>query len=165
MWETIKLKFRHTGLYWLWIAPLVVVLDFASKKWVTSYLGLGDSVNVLPVFSLTLAYNKGAAFSMLHTASGWQNIFFGSLAVIVSLGIIAWLSQVRSRQVWINIALCLIMGGAIGNALDRLQYGYVIDFAHFYWGDWHFAIFNFADACICVGAAILIANWMLRRED
>jgi signal peptidase II len=120
-------------------------------------------MKVLPFFDLTLAYNTGAAFSFLNSASGWQNVFFSVLAFVVSIAIIAWLFRLRKKDGWLSIALCLILGGALGNAWDRLLYHYVIDFLSFHLGSWHFAIFNIADAGISVGAFMLLVQWV--RDD
>ncbi|RDI42820.1 signal peptidase II [Aquicella lusitana] len=157
-------KYFSTGLNWLWIALLVVLIDRYAKYWAVHNLTLTEPLPIFSVFNLTLAYNKGAAFSFLHNASGWQNLFLGSLAAIVSLFILGWLWTLSARERWTNIALCLVLGGAIGNAWDRILYGYVIDFFDFHLGDWHFAIFNTADSAICVGAAMLLWHW-LRSPD
>jgi signal peptidase II len=116
-------------------------------------------LKIFPFFNLTLAYNKGAAFSFLHSASGWQHIFLGSLALIISIVILVWLYKLSARERWIGIALCLILGGALGNAWDRVLYGYVIDFFDFHLGDWHFAIFNVADSAIFIGAVMMLWHW------
>lgn len=155
-------KIFSTGLSWLWIAFLVLALDRYSKIWVTQHLTFLEPLNLLPIFNLTLAYNTGAAFSFLHTMSGWQNVFLGSLAFIVSVAVIVWLARLPKSARWMSISLCLILGGAIGNAADRLLYGYVIDFLDFHIGDWHFAIFNIADSAICIGAFMLF--WHCLRE-
>jgi len=149
-----------TGLGWLWVALLVILMDQYSKIWVMSHLNLSDTVRILPVFDLDLAYNTGAAFCFLHNASGWQNIALGSLAVVVSVVIIAWLRKQTIRASWMCIAMSLVLGGALGNAWDRLQYGFVVDFLSFHLGDWHFAIFNVADSAICVGAFMLLWHWV-----
>jgi signal peptidase II len=151
---------RLTGLCWLWLAILIILLDQCAKSWVMTHLMLGEPLMLLPILNLTLAYNTGAAFSFLHTASGWQNIVFGGLAGTVSVFIIYWLFTLSWRIYWLNIALCFILGGALGNAIDRIRYGYVIDFFDFHLGSWHFAIFNIADSAICVGGFMLILHWL-----
>lgn len=145
--------------WWILVTVLVMVLDRLTKVWVVSNLSLMESLRVLPVFNLTLAYNTGAAFSMLHSAAGWQNIFLGGLAVVVSVVIFYKLMTLPKRERWASLALSLILGGALGNAWDRVQYGYVVDFLHFHLGEWHFAIFNVADSAICVGAIMLMVYW------
>ncbi|HEX4045822.1 MAG TPA: signal peptidase II [Gammaproteobacteria bacterium] len=150
----------NTGLRWLWLALLIIVIDRLTKEWVLTHLIFGEPLVLLPIFNLTLAYNTGAAFSFLHTASGWQNIVLGGLAVIMSLVILYWLYRQSKQAYWLNSALCLILGGAIGNAWDRVRYGYVIDFLDVHVGDWHFAIFNVADSAISVGAVMLLLHWI-----
>lgn len=144
---------------WLWLPILIVALDRYTKYWVLTHLIYREPLIILPFFNLTLAYNTGAAFSFLHNASGWQNILLGSIAVVVSILLIYWLMTLPARAYWMCIALCLILGGALGNAWDRVLYGYVIDFLDFHLGDWHFATFNVADSAICIGALMLILFW------
>lgn len=155
-----------SGLRWIWIAIAVVIVDRASKYWVLTHLNLYEPMPVFPFFNLTLAYNTGAAFSFLDSADGWQNVLFVTLAASVSLAILRWLYQSRSDALWLNIGLCLVLGGAIGNVWDRLIYSYVIDFLDFYLGTWHFAIFNIADTAICVGAfMIVLGKWREEVND
>ncbi len=153
-----------SGLAWLWLAVLFIALDRYSKGWVVSHLSLHEPLEILPVFDLTLAYNTGAAFSFLHSMSGWQNLLLGGLAVIISIAVLIWLSRTSIKEWWLNIALCLILSGALGNAWDRALYGYVIDFLSFHLGGWYFAIFNVADSAICVGAFMLIWYWFRKSE-
>ena len=152
-------KWFKSGLIWLWIAFLVLAIDRFSKAWVLENLVWHEPLQILPIFNLTLTFNTGAAFAFLHTASGWQNILFLSLAVLVSVVILSWLAQLPSREWWASVALSLVLGGAIGNAWDRVMYGHVIDFLDFHWEGWHFATFNVADSGICVGAAMLMIYW------
>lgn len=156
-------KYLASGWVWLWLAVVVIAVDRYSKIWVVHHLIYQEPLSVLPFFNLTLAYNTGAAFSFLHSASGWQNWFLGGLAVIVSVIVLVWLSRLSARDWWMNTALCLVLGGALGNAWDRMLYGYVIDFLSFHWADWHFAIFNIADSAICVGAFMIFVHWL--REN
>ena len=154
----------RSGLMWLWLALFVMLADRVSKLWIVNHLTLSDSLSVLPVFNLTLAYNTGAAFSMLHNASGWQNIFLCSLAFLVSVAILYKLVTLPKNERLMGLALSLILGGALSNAWDRIQYGYVIDFLHFHLEDWHFEIFNVADSAICVGAFMLLGYWMVWKK-
>ncbi len=149
-----------TGLRWLWLAVFVLGIDRYAKQWAVTHLVFAEPLRILPIFNLTLVYNKGAAFSFFNNAAGWQNVALGSLAFIVSIIILCWLYKLSARDRWVNIALCLILSGALGNAWDRVLYGYVIDFFDFHLGDWHFAIFNTADSAICVGAAMLLFHWI-----
>lgn len=153
-------KIFSTGLAWLWVSILVVIIDRCVKMWALSNLSFAEPLEIFPFFNLTLVYNTGAAFSFLGSASGWQNLLLGSVAATISLIIVIWLYRLPVREVWMNTALCLILGGAIGNGLDRILYGYVIDMFDFHIGSWHFAIFNIADSGISVGAFMMIAHWI-----
>jgi signal peptidase II len=155
--------FKNTGLFWLWVALIVVLLDRLSKTWVMHHLLPGESIQVLPIFNLTLAYNTGAAFSFLHSASGWQNGVLGAFAVITAIVVVIWLYRLPMRERWLNLSLCLILGGALGNLWDRILYGKVIDFFDFYISTWHFAIFNVADSAITVGACMMLLDWVRKR--
>lgn len=157
-------KILSSGLVWLWVAILVIAADQYSKMWVNDNLVLHEPLNIFPFFNLTLAYNTGAAFSFLHTASGWQNIFLGSLAFIVSVSILIYLYKLPARAGWTSIAVTLVLGGALGNAWDRIMYAHVIDFLDFHLGDWHFAIFNIADSAISVGAFMLLLAWVREKK-
>jgi signal peptidase II len=152
-------KLVSTGLAWLWLAILVVAIDRYTKIWMVNHLTYQEPFQVLPFFNLALYHNTGAAFSFLHNASGWQNWLLGSLAFIISIIIVCWLAKLPARDRWTNIALCFILGGALGNAWDRINYQYVIDFLSFHLGTWYFAIFNTADAAICLGAFMLFLAW------
>jgi signal peptidase II len=153
-------KMSSSGLVWLWLTIILVAFDQVTKFWVTHHLHFFEPFRILPFLNLTLAYNTGAAFSFLHSASGWQNWIFSTLAIIVSFVVLFWLGKLPGRNRWLSIALCLILAGALGNAWDRMTYGYVIDFLDFHAVDWHFAIFNIADGAICVGAAMLFWDWI-----
>jgi signal peptidase II len=157
-------KFKTSGLFWLWVAPLVFVLDRFSKYWALNNLTPGEPLELLPFFNLMLAYNKGAAFSFLHSASGWQNILLGSIAALVSFFILIWLAKLPRTARWMSIALTFILGGALSNACDRVLYGYVIDYFDFHLQTWHFAIFNVADSAICIGAFMLVIGWLFSFE-
>lgn len=159
----MRKKLFSTGLNWLWLAVLILIMDRFTKYWMLYNLIPFHPVTVLPFFNFTLAYNTGAAFSFLHSASGWQNLLLGAIASIVSILIIYWLIHLSSRERWTCSALCLILGGALGNVWDRILYGYVIDFFDFHLSGWHFAIFNVADSAICIGAFMLMLQWMRQR--
>ncbi len=157
-------KLMQSGLVWAILSLLIIVIDRYSKVWMVEHLMMGEPLVLLPVLNLTLAYNTGAAFSFLNNASGWQHYLLGGLAVVVSIYILVHLRRASFRDVWQNCALSLILAGALGNAWDRISFGHVIDFVSLHLGDWHFAIFNVADAAICVGAFMLILMWM-RQSD
>ncbi|MDA1106916.1 MAG: signal peptidase II [Proteobacteria bacterium] len=143
-------------LKWLWLSALVVVLDQSSKYLASHWLQLYESVAVLPFFSFTLLHNPGAAFSFLADAGGWQRWFFTGIALFVSVVIIAWLRRLPAEEKWQAAALSLILGGALGNVIDRMRLGYVVDFLDVYYQQWHWPAFNIADSAITVGVAILL---------
>ena len=120
----------------------------------------------LPVFNLVLAHNRGAAFSMFHGASGWQRWVFSGLAAVVSVSLTIWLSRLERRANLLGIALALILAGAVGNVIDRLRLGYVVDFLQVHWHEHYFPAFNVADSAITIGAACLLLDALLtsRRE-
>ncbi|WP_020410266.1 signal peptidase II [Hahella ganghwensis] len=150
-------------LHWLWLSALVVGVDLFSKHMASTNLDYAVSVPVLPYFNFTLLHNTGAAFSFLADASGWQRWFFVLLAVIVSAMLVLWLVRLRSDEKWIACALSLVLGGALGNLYDRIVLGYVVDFLHFFYENYHFPAFNLADSAITVGA-IMIAIDIFRQH-
>lgn len=143
-------------LRWLWLAALVVALDLGTKAMATAWLNYAESVEVAPLFNLTLLHNTGAAFSFLAGGDGWQRWFFVGLAAVVSVVLIRWLASLKAHETWTAIAIALILGGAIGNVYDRLVHGYVVDFLHFYWENYHFPAFNLADTAITIGAFMML---------
>jgi signal peptidase II len=142
---------------WLSLSAVVIVLDQLSKAWITSHFAFGESVNVLSVFNLVLAHNTGAAFSFLNEAGGMQRWLFSFIAIIASVWIV-WLLRKHSAQVLFALALSMILGGALGNLIDRLTYGYVVDFLSFHWDEHYFPAFNLADSAITCGAFLLIID-------
>ncbi len=154
-----------SGWRWLPLSALIIAIDQASKVWVERRFELYESIPLLPVFDLTYLRNTGAAFSFLAGAGGWQRWFFTLLALGVSVGIIVWLRGVHARaQAWLAAGLALILGGALGNVIDRLHHGYVIDFVHVHWQEHYFPAFNVADAAITVGAACVIIDALLETR-
>ena len=145
-------------LKWAWLSALVIVLDQVTKIAADAWLAYHDPVPVLPFFNLLLSYNSGAAFSFLSDAGGWQRWFFVVLALGVSAVIAVWMYRLPTNQRWTAMALGLVLGGAIGNVIDRLLYGHVVDFLDFYVGQWHWPTFNVADSAITIGVAILIID-------
>ncbi|MFP8966641.1 signal peptidase II [Pokkaliibacter sp. CJK22405] len=148
------------NLVWLWITLLVLILDLWTKSMASGALDYADPVYVLPVFNLTLLHNTGAAFSFLAAAGGWQRWFFAALAIIVAVVIVRWLLVLRQEQRWQTVALCLVLGGALGNLYDRMIHGYVVDFLSFHYADWYFPAFNIADVGITLGALMLIPEML-----
>jgi signal peptidase II len=143
---------------WLWLSAAVIGLDQATKFLATRFLDLYERVEVLPVLDFTLLHNTGAAFSLLAQASGWQRPFFITLALVVSVALVVWIWRTPRGEKLLPFALALILGGALGNVIDRIWHGYVIDFIHAHWGDAYFPAFNIADSAITVGAALLILD-------
>lgn len=140
----------------LGVAVMVVLLDQATKLLAEAALTPYRPVGVVPMLNMTLSYNTGAAFSFLHDQPGWQRWFFALLAFAVSIALVVWLARLGRHFGWQALGLALILGGAVGNLVDRLAYGHVIDFIDVYYGSWHWPAFNIADSAITVGAAILI---------
>jgi signal peptidase II len=150
------------GWHWLWVAGLVVALDQLTKAWITRHFGLDQTVTLLPMLSFTLRGNTGAAFSMLADASGWQRWFFSGVAIVVSLAILAYLYRMDARrQRLLAVGLSLILGGAVGNLIDRLRLGQVIDFVAVHWKDAYFPAFNVADSAITVGAILMLCDALI----
>jgi signal peptidase II len=143
-------------LKWLWISVLSLLLDQASKLAVDGSMQLFESIPLLPYFNLTYVHNTGAAFSFLSDAGGWQRWLFAGLAVVMSSIIGLWLARLKQHETLMAVALALVLGGAIGNLIDRVAYGYVIDFLDVYYQDWHWPAFNIADSAICVGVALML---------
>lgn len=149
--------------FWFWIALAVVILvaDQLSKQYFDGHLYYAERWPVLPFFDFTLLYNPGAAFSFLAGAAGWQRWFFSAIALIATVLIIYWLQRQPKKNLFCT-ALSCILGGALGNVLDRVLHGYVIDFLLFHWQEWYFPAFNIADIAITIGAALLIIDEFLR---
>jgi signal peptidase II len=145
-------------LKWLWLSLLALVLDQWSKHIIDGSMQLYQSIPVLPYFNLTYVHNTGAAFSFLSQAGGWQRWFFAALAFTVSVVITIWLARLNKHESLLAAALSLILGGAVGNLIDRLLYGYVIDFLDVYYQNWHWPAFNIADSAITVGVVLMIAE-------
>ncbi len=142
---------------WLSLSALVIVLDQLSKAWITNHFAFGETLPVLSVFDLVLTHNTGAAFSFLNDAGGIQRWLFSIIAIVASVWIV-WLLRKHSAQVLFAFALSMILGGALGNLIDRLIYGYVVDFLSFHWDQHYFPAFNLADSSITCGAFLLIID-------
>lgn len=152
-------------LRWLWLAVAVIALDLGTKALASAMLTYANPVPVMPLFNLTLLHNTGAAFSFLADADGWQRWFFVGLAVAVSVFLVVWMKSLRRGETWTAIAIALILGGALGNVYDRVVHGYVVDFLHFYWRDYHFPAFNLADTAITIGAGMMILDMFRKPAD
>lgn len=143
-------------LKWLWLSVLALVLDQGSKLLVDNSMQLFQSIPLMPYFNLTYVRNTGAAFSFLSDAGGWQRWFFAGLALLMSIVIAVWLSRLKQHETLMAAALALVLGGAVGNLIDRLAYGYVIDFLDVYVNSWHWPAFNIADSAIVLGVGIML---------
>ena len=152
----------HSGLsLWLGLAAIVILIDQLSKITIAKLFVYGESMPVTRFFNLVLVYNKGAAFSFLSNESGWQRYFFTFIAIAVAIYIIILLKN-HSGQRLFCWSLALILGGALGNVIDRIFYGHVIDFLDFYYAGSHFPAFNIADSAICLGAGLFILDELRR---
>ena len=148
-------------LPWLGLALIILIADQFTKVLILGYYKLGDSTYVASFFNVVRAHNTGAAFSFLAGASGWQRWFFTAIAVAATVFIL-WLLRKHPEQKLFSFALACILGGAIGNLIDRVLYGYVVDFLQFHYAGWYFPAFNVADAGITIGAIGLILDELLR---
>ena len=148
----------NSSLRLLWISAVVIVLDQVTKQIAQASLPFHQLVDVVPGFDWYLTYNTGAAFSFLADAGGWQRWFFTITTVVVSAVILFWIKRVPQDEKMTAVSLCLILGGALGNLIDRIYLGYVIDYIQVWLGSYPWPAFNIADAAISVGATILILS-------
>ena len=155
--EKSQAKGRVSLKRWLSLAALIIVLDQISKLWISSHFIYGESLRLTDFFNLVLHHNSGAAFSFLSDAGGWQRWMFSAIAIVAAVWIVRLLRE-HAQQTLFCLALTLVLGGAVGNLIDRVAYGYVVDFLDFYWGSYHFPAFNVADSAISVGAVLLILD-------
>ena len=156
-WAHLMVQRTHPAA-WLWLSVAVVLLDQATKFLASRFLEVYERVEVLPVLDFTLLHNTGAAFSLLADAAGWQRGFFITLGIGVSLALTVWIWRQPRGERLLPIALSLIVGGAVGNVIDRIAHGYVVDFIHAHWGAAYFPAFNIADSAITIGAALLLLD-------
>jgi len=147
---------------WLFVSAAVVWGDMTTKEWASEALTLYRPRELLPWLNLTLAHNYGAAFSFLSDAGGWQRWFFATLASVISIGLVVWVLRLPRREWRTALALSLVIGGAIGNLADRIQYGYVVDFIDVHYRGWHWPAFNVADSAISCGVILLLLDALLQ---
>jgi signal peptidase II len=152
-------------LRWLLLSVLLIGLDQWTKALISSHFSLYETLRVLPVFDLVLAHNPGVAFSFFDKGSGWQRWVFSALALAVAALLVNWLRTLPKRAQLTACALSLVLAGALGNMIDRLRFGYVVDFIQWHWGEHYFPAFNVADSAITVGAALLILESLLGSRD
>ncbi len=159
----MKLRYTSGGgvLPWLALAVIIFIADQFTKVLILRYYQLCDGTVVTSFFNVVRVHNTGAAFSFLAGASGWQRWFFTGIGVAAAIFIV-WMLRSHPGQRLFSFALSCVLGGAIGNVVDRLLHGYVVDFLDFHWAGWHFPAFNVADAAISIGAACLILDELLR---
>ncbi len=143
-------------LKWLWLSAIALILDQWSKFAIDGSMRLYESIAIIPGFNLTYVHNTGAAFSFLSEAGGWQRWFFAAMAFIISIVLTIWLYRLKKHETLLAIALALVLGGAIGNLIDRVAYGYVIDFLDVYYQSHHWPAFNIADSAITVGVFLML---------
>lgn len=148
-------------MLWYRVALLIVIGDQITKRWAELKLKFQRPVELLPVLEFGYAENHGAAFSFLHDAGGWQRWLFAGIAVVVSLGIAIWMTRLKRDQNLLLASLAFVLGGAIGNLIDRVRYGYVVDFISAHWGDHYFPAFNVADMAITIGAGLMLLDMFL----
>ena len=159
-----RVKAERRWWLWLLISVVVIISDQASKSLVVASLYVAQSIPVLPFLNFTLVYNHGAAFSFLSDAGGWQVWFLLLVAVSITVGLVVWLYK-TPRRLWLqSLALGLIIGGALGNIIDRIRLHKVVDFIHFHVGSWSFAIFNVADMAVSVGVFVLLLSFLFDKE-
>ena len=150
--------------HWLWLSLMVILLDQATKLAADAMLELHRPLSIAPMFNLTLVYNPGAAFSFLSDAGGWQRWFFIVISTGISAMLLRWVWTLPARETLPAAALSLILGGALGNLLDRLAYGYVIDFIDVYYHQYHWPVFNIADSAITIGACLFAYDLLFRQH-
>ncbi len=156
---------KNSGLSWLWLTLIWLVIDQVTKQWVVGSMDYKETINVLPFFNLYYVHNLGAAFSFLADQGGWQRWFFTTIAAIASIVFTVWLAKTPKTQTMLNIAFALMLSGALGNLIDRVLFGYVIDFLDFYIAGKHWPAFNVADSVIFIGAGLMIIDSFKNDES
>ncbi|WP_070887194.1 signal peptidase II [Pseudomonas sp. D1-3] len=157
---------RFGKLGWVWLSVVVFVIDQVTKFWFDNNLQMYERITVIPqVLDWTLAYNTGAAFSFLAGASGWQRWLFTLIAVVVSVILVVWMKRLKADETWLAVGLALVLGGALGNLVDRVIFGHVVDFILVHWqSNWYFPAFNIADSAITVGAVLLALDMFKSKK-
>lgn len=147
------------------IAIVIIIIDQITKWVASSTLTMHEQNPVMPSFNFTLMHNYGAAFSFLSDAGGWQRWFFTIIAAVISIVLVVWITRLKSHEKLLGFALALVLGGAVGNLIDRVTYGYVVDFIQWYYDRFYWPAFNIADAAISVGAVLLLISSFFGDED
>lgn len=156
---------QSSTLKWLWISAVIIVLDQITKQLVEQLMHLHQTIPVVPMFNITLAYNEGAAFSFLSDAGGWQRWFFIALTLVISTVLLFWLKRTNPNNKTEAISLSLILGGAIGNLIDRTLFGHVIDFIQVFYQTYYWPAFNVADSAISCGVVLLIISSLRSQPE
>lgn len=152
-------------LRWYFLSGFIIIADQATKILVTKNFLYGEHINIFTGFNLILVHNTGAAFSFLSDAGGWQRWLFLLISLTVSIILVIWLNKLRANQLATSFSLTLILGGAVGNLIDRIFLGYIIDFIDIYYKNYHWPVFNLADASITLGVALyILKNFILIRN-
>ena len=148
----------HTNKAWPWLflSALIIACDQLTKYIILKHFTEQTVVHIFPFLNFMLSFNAGASFGFLNSQNGWQIYLLSSVSIIVSIVLIVWLCRLSRREWWIAAPISLVLGGALGNLIDRVRFGYVLDFIDFHVGGWHFATFNVADAAVSIGATWLV---------
>jgi signal peptidase II len=156
--KTVIMPRASRLILWFGAALALIVVDQATKAWASASLVYGQPNEIFSWLDITLHHNEGAAFSFLSDAGGWQRYFFTGIAVGVSAVICVWMTRLKPEEYWLGWALALVLSGAVGNVIDRILLGYVVDFISVHWQHWYFPTFNIADSCITLGAVGLLVD-------
>ncbi|MFC3193555.1 signal peptidase II [Marinicella sediminis] len=157
--------FKNTGWSWLWVSGLVVIADQITKYLASSHLELYVPHKITGFFNLTLMHNEGVAFSILADQSGWQRYFIAVVASLIVIWLLYWLKQNRKHMTLQNVALVMVIGGALGNIWDRIVLGYVVDFIELHYKSYYWPAFNIADSAITLGAVLLIIDAFKNKDE
>jgi signal peptidase II len=164
------MKQGETGLVYLWVSVIIVILDQISKYIIGTLIDVNTvGYKITPFFSLVHVWNEGAAFSLLADSGGWQQVFFITVAIVISIILTIFLKKSPRAHKWNNFAIALVIGGAVGNLIDRVFFEHVVDFLLFYVRtetfSYYYPAFNVADICVCVGAALLILISFFKKDE
>ena len=149
---------KSSAINWIWLSILIIIIDQITKYYISHQFSLYETISIIPGLKITYVHNTGAAFSFLSNAGGWQRWLFIGISSSISLILVYWLKKHPSADIWLAVALALILGGAVGNLADRILHGYVIDFIVVYYESWYWPAFNVADSAISIGIVMLIID-------
>ncbi len=149
---------------WLWLSALIIVLDQITKYIAIHHLTYAVPYRIFSFFNLYLSFNAGASFGFLNRTNGLQVYLFALISLIVVIFLLIWLARIKRKDILMAAGMCLIIGGAVGNLIDRVRLKFVIDFFDFHIKNWHFATFNVADSAVCVGAFLIIVRLMFTTK-